>query len=239
MKEDFLDKVRIASLCNVSWESMSGSDRARFCSQCELHVYDISHLSRKEAVALIASTQGRICARIYRRSDGTILTRDCPVGLRALRRRASRIATAAFATVISLFSIAAAQKRKPDTDREMIGLHQIQRKKTTAARGSLNGVILASSRRSVARAKVKLWNSATHKKLETVSNATGDFAFPSLKAGVYKLEVITADFRPVVIEKLEVGREVIDVQITFELIGNLTGRLMLPVTPRDHDDLKR
>lgn len=234
MKEDFLDRVRIASPCNMSWESMSGSDRARFCNQCELHVYDISQLSRKEAVTLIASTQGGICARIYRRSDGTVLTRDCPVGLRALRRRVSRIAGAALAALISLFSVATAQKRTPDQARETIGLHQIQRKKTPAALGSLNGVILDSSRRSVARAKVRLRNSATHAKLETVSNASGGFAFPSLKEGVYKLEVITVDFRPVVIEKLEVGREAIDIQITFELIGNLTGRLMLPVIPRQH-----
>lgn len=233
MKEDFLDKVRIASPCNVSWESMSGSARARFCSQCELHVYDISQLSRKEAVALIASTQDRICARIYRRSDGTILTRDCPIGLRAWRRRVSRIAGAALATVISLFSLAAAQKKRtPDPAWEMIGLHQIQRKQTPAALGRLNGVILSSSRGGVAGAKVKLWNSATHAKLVMVSNASGDFAFRSLKKGVYKLEVITADFRPVVIEKLEVGREAIDIQIRFEPIGNLTGRLMLPVPPK-------
>src|SRR6266550_6849043 len=105
MKEDLLDRIRIASPCNVSWESMSGTERARFCSQCKLNVYDISQLSRQEAIALIAGTQGRICGRIHRRADGTMLTRDCPVGLRALRRRVTRVAGASLAAVLSLFSI--------------------------------------------------------------------------------------------------------------------------------------
>jgi hypothetical protein len=29
--------------------------------------------------------------RFYRRADGTVITRDCPVGLRALRRRLARV----------------------------------------------------------------------------------------------------------------------------------------------------
>ena len=63
---------------------MSGDDRVRFCDLCNLHVYDISRLSRKEAEALITKTEGRICARVYRRTDGTVITKDCPVGLRAM-----------------------------------------------------------------------------------------------------------------------------------------------------------
>ena len=85
-----IDRARIATPCPVSWEQMTGDDRVRFCDQCELHVYNISELTRIEAETLIASTEGRICARLYRRADGSVITKDCPVGLRALRMRVSK-----------------------------------------------------------------------------------------------------------------------------------------------------
>src|SRR5262245_5564716 len=104
MNENVLDRIRVASPCDVRWESMSGTERARFCSECRLHVYDFSQLTRKEAIDLVTKTEGRICGRLHRRADGTILTRDCPVGLRALRRRVARIAGASLAALLGLFS---------------------------------------------------------------------------------------------------------------------------------------
>lgn len=68
---------------------MEGDERVRFCRQCELHVYNISEMTKADAESLVARTEGRLCGRMYRRADGTILTKDCPVGVRALRRRAS------------------------------------------------------------------------------------------------------------------------------------------------------
>lgn len=75
-----LDEVRIASPCAVPWESMVGDERARRCEQCQLTVYDIAALSRAEASALLRRNQGRrLCVNLYRREDGRIQTRECPV----------------------------------------------------------------------------------------------------------------------------------------------------------------
>src|SRR5688572_18299741 len=82
-----LDSIQIASPCTASWEAMTGDDRSRFCSECRLSVYNIAAMTREEAEALIVEKEGRLCARIYRRADGTVLTRDCPVGLRAVRAK--------------------------------------------------------------------------------------------------------------------------------------------------------
>jgi hypothetical protein len=79
-----LQQVQIASPCDASWEEMAGDDRTRFCAQCSLNVYNLSEMSQAEA--LIIEKEGRLCARIYRRRDGTIVTRDCPVGVALLRR---------------------------------------------------------------------------------------------------------------------------------------------------------
>lgn len=84
-----LDRVRIASPCTADWNAMEGDDRRRFCSQCRLHVYDVGRMTTDEALALLRQVgQGRVCARLHRRADGTVLTRDCPVGLRRRLRRA-------------------------------------------------------------------------------------------------------------------------------------------------------
>ena len=96
-----LDHLRIASPCPVGWEQMTGDERVRFCEQCSLRVYNISAMTRTEAEALIANTEGRICARLYRRFDGTVITKDCPVGLRAIRRRVAKVAAAVFAAIMS------------------------------------------------------------------------------------------------------------------------------------------
>ena len=66
-----IDRLRIATPCPISWEQMTGDDRVRFCDHCQLNVYNISELSRSEAETLIASTEGRLCARLFRRADGT------------------------------------------------------------------------------------------------------------------------------------------------------------------------
>jgi hypothetical protein len=85
-----LERVHIASPCTAPWDQMQGDDRVRYCGQCRLNVYNLSAMTRAEAEALIIEKQGRLCGGFYRRSDGTILTRDCPVGLRALRWRAAK-----------------------------------------------------------------------------------------------------------------------------------------------------
>jgi hypothetical protein len=125
---DALDRVRIASPCPARWEDMAGDDRKRFCSQCRLHVYNIAAMTRAEAVALIEGAGKQLpCVQIYRRADGTILTRDCPVGLAAararLRRTAARVA-AALACVIG--GAAAAGQLARQTEYSTLRLRAMQ-----------------------------------------------------------------------------------------------------------------
>ena len=82
-----LDQVEIDSPCSVPWETMPGDERVRHCGQCRQDVYNIAGLTRFEAQRLVAARQGRLCARIRRRPDGTVVTADCWSRLRAARRR--------------------------------------------------------------------------------------------------------------------------------------------------------
>ena len=99
-----LSSVKIASPCSADWEDMIGNDRRRFCGQCELNVYNLSDMTKREAEELINQTEGRLCVRFYRRTDGTILTRDCPVGLQAMKRRVSRFGNAVVSSVLSFLA---------------------------------------------------------------------------------------------------------------------------------------
>lgn len=74
--------MKIASPCLESWEGMRGDDRIRFCNRCSLHVYNLSAMSPSEAEELVGQKEGRLCVRFFQRRDGTVLTRDCPVGRR-------------------------------------------------------------------------------------------------------------------------------------------------------------
>ncbi|MHC5066052.1 MAG: hypothetical protein ACYTG5_18985 [Planctomycetota bacterium] len=86
-QDRFLEELKIASPCSASWEGMSGSERVRFCGDCQLQVYNLSGMSRDQAMSMVQEAEGRICVRLLKRQDGTVLTQDCPVGLRALRRK--------------------------------------------------------------------------------------------------------------------------------------------------------
>ena len=99
-----LRNVKVASPCPAEWDRMIGDERARFCGQCELNVYNLSAMSTLEAESLIARTEGRLCVRYYRRKDGSIITQDCPVGLRRLKQRAARIKRAVASLVLGFLA---------------------------------------------------------------------------------------------------------------------------------------
>jgi hypothetical protein len=80
---------------------MAGSECARFCTSCGLNVYNLSAMTREEAEALILQKEGRLCVRFFQRDDGTVMTTDCPVGVRAWYVRL-RVVVAFAATLLLL-----------------------------------------------------------------------------------------------------------------------------------------
>jgi hypothetical protein len=101
-----LDNLRIATPCSADWDQMFSfeDERVRFCSQCNLNVYNLSGMSRQEAEALITKTEGRLCVRVYRRADGSVLTQNCPVGLKAIKRRVAWVAQVVLGMALSFVS---------------------------------------------------------------------------------------------------------------------------------------
>ena len=207
MKEpaDILGRARVASPCGVSWDSMEGGGRVRLCRLCGLNVYDISELNATEAEALLLKTEGRLCGRLTRRADGTVLTKDCPVGLRALRRRAARAAGVAFAALLSLCSLALGQTKAEKLSCGRCGEVTVERKQTTSETASLSGVVVDPNGAVVAGGDVVLRNEATKKEFRAQTSDEGRFSFARLPAGAYTFEVSWPGFKPLSVKRLKVG----------------------------------
>jgi len=105
--DDILKNVRVAAPCSQSWEAMEGDDRSRHCGACRLNVYNLSGMTQEDAAELLRSREGRLCVRYYQRRDGTILTKDCPVGIRLARRRLANAVACALVILLAGIGIAA------------------------------------------------------------------------------------------------------------------------------------
>lgn len=105
-----LDNIKVASPCSADWNAMIGNNRQRHCGDCKLDVYNLSGMTKREAENLIINSEGRLCARFFKRPDGTIISKDCPVGWAAVKKRMSKVWTAVaavFVTAVSSIGITA------------------------------------------------------------------------------------------------------------------------------------
>jgi hypothetical protein len=107
-KQPSLELVQIASPCTADWDKMAGDERMRHCGQCQLNVYNLSDMTRDEALAFLAQREGRTCVRMFKRPDGTVITRDCPVGLAAVRAKFVRLSLATAGLFLAMFAMATA-----------------------------------------------------------------------------------------------------------------------------------
>jgi hypothetical protein len=90
-----LDQVRVASPCKADWNEMLGDERVRYCLGCEKNVYNLSSMAREDAENLLRERLGNeLCIRFFQRADGTILTQDCPEGVKKKRRKKLALAVA-------------------------------------------------------------------------------------------------------------------------------------------------
>lgn len=113
-RDALLKGIQIAAPCQSSWDAMQGDDKQRFCKQCSLNVYNLSSMTESEIGELIERNQSEesICVSFFRRGDGTILTENCPVGLRRLRQSLRTIATSVATVVSFLLAFTAAQAKR-------------------------------------------------------------------------------------------------------------------------------
>lgn len=166
-----------------------GDERVRFCAHCQLNVYNFSAMTKAEAESLLMKAEGRVCGRVYRRADGTMLTQDCPVGLRAVRQRVSRLAATAFSAVVGLFTgVGFAQQSQSEAKADI--QHSLRRYDQPA----IQGTVYDQARAVIANVLVTAINQKTKKVVRTNTNEAGRFRFADLPAGQYELAIESPGF---------------------------------------------
>lgn len=135
-----LELIRVATPCRAQWDKMTGDDKVRFCGSCAKNVYNLSAMTRDEAERLMREKEGNLCVQLHRRSDGTVITRDCPVGISQMRRSGGMLRNlvgAAVAAVVGIFGLSTAHsapKKKPDV-RRVGGRMVVSKPQSGAVRG--------------------------------------------------------------------------------------------------------
>ncbi len=113
---DLMKRAYVAAPCPVKWEDMKGDEKRRLCAQCDCYVLKATQMTDEEVTEAItrAASGQRVCMQFYKRADGTILTKNCPVGVAAMRARAGRFVRWAAGAVAVLFSSAIGAARADD-----------------------------------------------------------------------------------------------------------------------------
>jgi hypothetical protein len=218
-----IHNIRVASPCPADWNKMIGDERVRHCAECNLNVYNLSAMTEREVQKLIASSQGRLCARLYRRADGTIITQDCPRGLRAVARRISRITAALLAAVMSVSFAAAGTKPRPSTQPAAPSQHNEPGVAVLVI--DPQGAIVSGAEVTLVKQESK--NKKTKRKMG-ITNSRGEIFLTGLPTGEYVLAVKAHGFKtsvqtvPVREDKLEsitLRLQVSEESITVEVGG--------------------
>jgi hypothetical protein len=197
-----INSLKVASPCPMSWDQMKGDDRSRHCNLCELNVHNIAGLSTREVEDLVTTSEGRLCVRLFRRADGTVITQDCPVGLRKYRQRVAGIASAAFAAVLSLLSVSYAQKDK-DTKNVDASKIKIVRTHERVGSSSILGTLMDPMGAVVPGMEVQLFQNGESRAV-VVSDADGKFSLEDLREGTYAIAIRGRNgFRSLRVENIE------------------------------------
>jgi len=163
---------------------MEGDDRVRYCSHCNLNVYNFAIMSAAETESLIASHEGRLCGRLYQRRDGTVLTENCPVGFSSVVKRISRVAGAALSAAMSMTAFAQTQSQRSETSSQ-----------TAQTTGGIKITVADSTGAVIPNARVSLVNETANSKVDGPTNSLGNSEFSNLAPGSYVVTVAAKGFR--------------------------------------------
>jgi hypothetical protein len=200
MKQPFAptNNFKVSSPCSANWDAMTGGDRVRFCAHCQLHVYNFAALTNDEIRTLLAKSEGQVCGRLFRRADGTVITRDCPVGLRVLRRRVAKIAGSAFAAILSMCSLALAQSTPSTQESSQV---KITRSNPQPGK-ALVGVVKDKNSAVIVGTTIELIPKQSGTRLKTTTDENG-FTFAAVPPGRYSLKVSSPGFETYKIKKID------------------------------------
>jgi hypothetical protein len=165
---------------------MVGDERVRHCAECNLNVYNLSAMTERQVQELIAGSRGnRLCARLYRRADGTVLTQDCPWSFRVLTRKISRLAAAVLTAIMGVTVAMARNKPRPAT----CECSQSQQKDS-----GIKLIVVDQHGAVIPKAEISVEGKSIQVPIAGVTGPSGEWIQPKLTAGRYKVTIKTQGF---------------------------------------------
>jgi hypothetical protein len=180
-----MPNFQIASPCSADWNKMSGGDRMRYCPDCKLNVYNFSAMTPDEIEKIVQERTGRLCARFYQRTDGTLLTQDCPIGFRGAVLRASKLVAAALTAVLIVSPSRAGATQTLSNS----SLLQIQ-----PAADSLTLQVIDPTGAAISGAAVLIVNEKTGKQTHYAAGTDGKLHLADIAPGIYEVSVHASGF---------------------------------------------
>ena len=169
----FLKNLTIPSPCTADWNSMTGNDQIRFCEHCNLQVHNLSQMTRNQAQRLISRSNGRLCVRYHRDTEGHPRILPIPQKLHRIGRRTSQLAAGAFTATLSITSAVAESSQSRQS--ENFNGSNVTQSDQAGLGSSIVGTIKDPNGAVIAGATVALWNQQSNLVLYTSSDSSGEF----------------------------------------------------------------
>jgi hypothetical protein len=195
-KKRKLDQLQVVSPCSTGWDRMSGDEKKRFCSECNKFVYDFSQMTRRQVEAIVSIHRGRMCARIARRPDGSLLTLETPPAHPIVARRASPVVNATLAAILGLGPPANALNVDVSAARLITTADADGKGAKTPYGGGealVGGTVFDPQGAVIPSAVVKLISDAGAE-LENKPSSGGEFTFAQVPFGAYMMLVEAEGF---------------------------------------------
>lgn len=188
---DFAKRFKITSPCTEDWDAMIGNDQIRFCSHCQLSVYDFSTISRKQIKRLVARSKGRLCVKY-----SPVLPRSVVAPVRTLYkigRKTSMIAASAFSASLGLSSAMAANVISKQSEgaypKAATSATYLNENSQLGGTGTIHGIIFDPNGAAIPGATVTLTNVETKEVVIAYCDGSGHYNFANIQAGTYNLKV--------------------------------------------------
>lgn len=104
--------LQVVSPCPKRWSELQGDAKRRFCSECQLHVHNLSAMDEGERAQFVAGRGTHACISYELRADGSMVTPSRWGWLAGPARHARGVAAALLASAVPfLFAACAAERR--------------------------------------------------------------------------------------------------------------------------------
>jgi hypothetical protein len=182
----------------MPWDAMAGNQQVRYCGECKLKVYNLSAMTETEIQRLLMMQRAeqRVCVRLYRRADGTMLTQDCPRGLNRLAKRVSKLGAAVFSALVSMnCAMAKTTTTGTATAGSKTQTQACQRAQAQEKSANILVVVTDPDGAVVPGARIALVDSAGKTRFKGKTDGAGALMKSDLPPGDYTLKVSVQGFK--------------------------------------------